>query len=299
MIRKIEEVLENFKRVHGDKYDYSLVEYEKAVKKVNIICRNHGIFSITPNSHLNGSGCYQCGREKVESARRLSLNDFILKAEEIHGKFYDYSKVDYKNYLSKINIICPKHGVFTQQARKHLLGNKCKKCVNESNYVNFLEIAQKRYPEFDYSKVIYKGMFNEVTIICKEHGEFNIKPINFLHKNRGCKNCLDKTKSRSETLWLNSLNIPIENRNVYLNLGKQTFCVDAIDKENNIIYEFYGDFFHGNPEIYDENEINPLLKETYGSLYNKTKTKEEILLKHGYKIISIWENDFNKNKKIT
>ena len=64
MIRKIEEVLENFKRVHGDKYDYSLVEYEKAVKKVNIICRNHGIFSITPNSHLNGSGCYQSVVEK-------------------------------------------------------------------------------------------------------------------------------------------------------------------------------------------------------------------------------------------
>lgn len=99
-----------------------------------------------------------------------------------------------------------------------------------------------------------------------------------------------------EKEWLDMMNI--NNRNIYLNIGDKTLCVDGFDKENNIIYEFYGDFFHGNPYIYNSEEINPRLNEPYGSLYIKTKEREKLILEHGYNLITIWESDFKKiNKK--
>ena len=61
-----------------------------------------------------------------------------------------------------------------------------------------------------------------------------------------------------------------------------------------IIYEFYGDFFHGNPDVHNKDDINPLLKETYGSLYNKTINKEKIILNSGYKLKTIWESEYKK-----
>lgn len=295
-IKKQEEVIKDFIKRHGDQYDYSLVSYVSSITKVNIICKKHGIFQITPNSHRNGAGCYKCGREKVEDSRRLSTNQFVSLAKAKHGENYTYEKVDYKGYKSMVIITCPIHGDFKQQARKHLNGNKCRKCANESYYIDFVSVSKEKFPEYDYSKSIYKGMFTPVIVTCKKHGDFKIKPISLIHKSRGCKMCAERTKSKPEQLWLDSLDIPIESRNKYVMFGSKYFCVDGIDYENRIVYEFYGDFFHGNPSLYKHDDMNPLLKETYGSLYEKTINKEKIITDSGYKLITIWENEL-KNKK--
>jgi hypothetical protein len=295
-VKKQIDVVRDFISKHGETYDYSLVEYKSATTKIKVICKKHGIFLITPNSHKNGSGCAKCGRIKVENSRRLTLEEFIDAARKKHGYTYDYSMSVYTGYYDKIDILCPKHGVFQQQARKHLLGNKCKKCQNENLYVDFVFMCKEIFPDYSYEKVNYKGMFIPVIITCKTHGDFLAKPITLIHKKRGCKDCIDRTKSKPEQLWLDELNIPLNNRNVYINLGGKVYCVDGIDYDNKVIYEFYGDFFHGNPTIYDENDINPLLKETYGSLYRKTLEKEKAIFDFGFRLVSIWEKDF-KNKK--
>lgn len=296
MIKKTtEEVIMEFVKIHGDKYDYSKVKYKNAVTKVCVNCKIHGYFYITPNSHKNGSGCYKCGRLVVEESRRISNDEFIKKSIEIHGNKYDYSKTIYKGYHDYVYIVCKKHGEFKQQARKHLLGQNCKKCSYMNNMVDFVEMCKDRYPEYDYSKTIYNGMFNDVLITCKKHGDFTIKASNFYHKSRGCKKCIDYTKSKQETIWLDSLSVT--NRNVYMKFGNKTYCVDGVDLDKKIVYEYYGDFFHGNPDIYDPEDINPLLNEKFGDLYLKTKEKETDIIKNGYEIITIWENDFKKKIK--
>lgn len=287
----------DFIKVHGDKYDYSKVDYKNAITKVCVVCKIHGPFYITPNSHKNGSGCYRCGREIVENSRRKTNEDFISKCVKIHGDKYDYSNTLYNGNLEYVSIICKKHGEFKQQARKHSQGQNCKKCVNENNMVDFVEMCINKYPEYDYSKVDYKGMFIDVTITCKEHGDFKVKPISFYHKSRGCKKCIDYTKSKQESKWLDLMLIEKKNRNVYIKCGDKTYCVDGLDLNKKIVYEYYGDFFHGNPEIYNSDDINPLLNEKYGDLYLKTKEKESNIKKSGYQIISIWENDFKKKIK--
>jgi len=113
-----EEFIEKSIKVHGDRYDYSLVEYKNAHTKVKIICKEHGVFEQTPNTHLNGSGCLECGGTK-----QLNTKKFIKKAKEIHGKKYDYSLVNYINAKTKIKIICTNHGEFEQTPNSHL--NSC------------------------------------------------------------------------------------------------------------------------------------------------------------------------------
>ena len=54
------EFIDKAKKMHGDKYDYSLVHYIRSFKKVIIICPIHGQFEQTPNNHLRGCGCPYC-----------------------------------------------------------------------------------------------------------------------------------------------------------------------------------------------------------------------------------------------
>jgi hypothetical protein len=114
--------LNNAKNKHGERYDYSLVEYVKSSIKVKIICPEHGIFEQRPNDHLY-YGCGMCGGTK-----KLTTDDAISKFKDIHGERYDYSLVEYVNSASNVKIICPEHGIFEQKPNNHLMGKGCKKC---------------------------------------------------------------------------------------------------------------------------------------------------------------------------
>lgn len=115
-----EEWVAKAKAVHGNKYDYSEVEYERWDKPVCIICPLHGKFWQEPNCHTSGKGCSKCGQEKVlakASERKKTTEEFVKEAREKHGDYYDYSKVEYKGAIAEVLIICPEHGQFTQVAR--------------------------------------------------------------------------------------------------------------------------------------------------------------------------------------
>lgn len=117
-----EEFITRAREVHGDKYDYSLVEYKSTHTKVKIVCPIHGVFEQEPNQHLAGAGCPKC------AGKMQTTEDFIRKAREIHGDLYDYSKVDYINCDTPVTIICKQHGEFQQAPDLHLRGHGCSKC---------------------------------------------------------------------------------------------------------------------------------------------------------------------------
>jgi len=98
--------------------------------------------------------------------------------------------------------------------------------------------------------------------------------------------------SRGQQEWLDSLRVKTENREVLI----EGYRVDGFDPETGTIYEFNGDFWHGNPEIFNPHEINPKNGKTYGDLYQATKEKEQMLLDAGFVVISIWESEWKKTK---
>ena len=274
-------------QIHENKYNYSKTIYKNNYTKIVIICKKHGIFLQRPSDHLNGSGCKKC------TNNILTTKEFITKANQIHNFKYDYSKTDYVNSRTKINIICKKHGEFYQQPRYHLNGHGCSFCSGRRIMTqDFIKKVNEIHNfKYDYSKTNYINAITKITIICLKHGEFKQQPKNHLN-NHGCPKCVH-TISKSETKWLNKLekqnNIKIE-RNVTIFINKKRFRLDGFYKLSNTIYEYYGNFWHGNPKFYNPQKINPITKCTFGKLYQKTLEKENLLKLSGYNLITKWEN---------
>lgn len=174
--------------VHGERYDYSRVAYTNNKTPVAIVCPEHGEFLQTPADHIHSkAGCPACsGNEK------LSLPKFLEEARVHHGEKYDYSQVKITNNLDPVTIICPEHGAFEQAPKQHRLGRGCptcggtKKLTLEEILARFQAAHGSRY---DYSRVALANVRNEVTIICREHGEFD--QIVALHADgRNCPKCV-------------------------------------------------------------------------------------------------------------
>ena len=130
---KVEEagklVVDKFNRVHGGRYNYSLVKYSGAKNTVSIICNVHGVFSQTVNDHMSGKGCQECGIEQRSISSRKSQEGFLAKCADVHGDKYDYSESVYETSTSLVKIRCKDHGIFEQSAIAHAVGKGCRKCM--------------------------------------------------------------------------------------------------------------------------------------------------------------------------
>ena len=78
------------------------------------------------------------------------------------------------------------------------------------------------------------------------------------------------------------------------------YLADGYCKETNTIYEFHGDYFHGNPKIYLEKDKNDVCNKTMGYLYKKTLEREQKIKELGFNLEVMWESNWNKiNKSIS
>ena len=282
-----EEFIERAKKIHGNKYEYSKVDYLQAHSKVCIICPKHGEFWQTPNSHLKGSGCPKCSRRY-----KYTNGEWIEKAIKIHDIKYDYSKVQYVNAHTKVCIICPKHGEFWQTPNSHLNGNGCNKCKLENfskNYkltlCEFIEKANEEHNNFfDYSKVQYVNAHTKVCIICPKHGEFWQTPCNHLNGD-GCPEC-NKSK--------------LENKIKYFLLEKQIEFIeekkfDWLIYKENMRLDFYLPKYNIAIECQGEQHFKPIdfsgkltEEETYEQfklIKNRDKKKRELCELNNVKIL--------------
>ncbi len=134
----LEEFINKARKIHGDKYIYSKVEYINNYTKVCIICPEHGEFWQTPREHLRNQGCPKCHLNYLHNENILTTEEFIERAIEIHGNRYVYSKVNYIDSKTKVCIICPNHGEFSQTPNSHLQGQGCPFC-NQSKLERTVE----------------------------------------------------------------------------------------------------------------------------------------------------------------
>jgi very-short-patch-repair endonuclease len=203
MLRKMttDEFIETAKKTHGEKYDYSLVEYKNSKTKVTIICPKHGEFVQNPYNHATlGRECERCSYEERGKAKEKNSQHFIKKSKETHGEKYDYSLVEYKGSHSKVKIICKVHGVFLQSPSNHYQFG-CTKCGYESsaNYCrtsqeDFISNANEKHKgKYDYSLVQYSNCDDKVEIICEDHGVFEQSPDSHL-RGSGCLRCYQEQR---------------------------------------------------------------------------------------------------------
>ena len=232
MVDKKAKFIEKAKNRHGDKYDYSKVEYINSTAKVCIICKEHGEFWQTPQGHVRGQGCPKCANIKRGDTFRSDGDTFVKRATVLHDGKYIYDKDSYINAMTKVPILCLKHGTFWMTPMNHLLGQGCPKCSGRGlNTEEIIELFKEKHGDsYDYSKVVFTKMHEKVCIICKEHGEFWQTPSKHL-LGQGCPKCSGIKKAKGRTLTTN----------------------DFIEKSSKI---------HNNKYVYDKTEY----KGTYESL---------------------------------
>ncbi len=197
------EFIEKAKKIHGDKYDYSKVEYKNNYTEIKIICNVHNEFKQKPVLHLTGRGCLECGLKRASEKRTLTTEEFVKKARKIHKDRYDYSKVEYINSKTKVDIVCRIHGIFSQAPHKHLGNRGCFKCASEKKVLTkeeFIKKAKKIHKDrYCYNEVNYIGCRNKVIIICAIHGRFRQLPYVHL-QGRGCQHCRKKNEGKVKNL---------------------------------------------------------------------------------------------------
>ena len=290
---KKEGFIQKAKEIHGDKYDYSKVEYINNHTKVCIICPEHGEFWQKPIHHTQGKGCPYCGGTK-----KLTTKEFVEKAKQIHGDRYDYSKVDYISAETKVCIICPEHGEFWQTPHAHLAGQNCPKCCGniKLSTEEFIKRANEIHKEkYDYSKVDYLGADTKVCIICPEHGEFWQTPHNHISGKQGCPECNTSKNSKIvqkiETI-LKEFNIQyIKEKTFDWLKNKSHMYLDFFLPDYNVGIECHG-LQHFEPVEYFGGKIE------YDRRYEMDKLKYKLCSEHDIKIYYFTDIDSEYFEKL-
>jgi len=143
-----DDFIEKSIKKHNDIYDYNMVDIKNNKTKVKIICKKHGIFEQSPNAHLNGNGCRKCFYER----KKLKIDTFIKKSNDVHNGIYNYDLVDLKNNKTKVSIICKNHGVFEQGPNHHLLGVGCPMCSSSKGEKEILEFIDTNNIKYERQK---------------------------------------------------------------------------------------------------------------------------------------------------
>ena len=198
VINKNDYFIKKSKLIHGNKYNYSLVNYIKNNNKILIICPEHGNFEQTPSAHLTGHGCKNCSTLVTSNKQRFTTKEFIIKAKQVHGDKYDYSKVIYVNNSTNIVIIDEEGNEHLQNPSTHLKGFKLSSYSIIDKTKHFITRSKKIHEDkYDYSKVVYVDTDKKLKIICPEHGEFQQKPSDHL-QGKKCKKCSGVYKMTNE-----------------------------------------------------------------------------------------------------
>lgn len=185
------EFIREARAVHGTRYGYAECVYQSAHSKLTVVCRVHGAFQISANSHLQGSGCRQCnGGGKLTSA------EFVARARAVHGHRYRYD--GFSGLEKKIRITCI-HGTTRVRASSHLAGTQCPECRAQDRLENFVAQARQVHGNrYDYSQTIFEHCDQKVDIICREHGLFQQSPHNHL-QNHGCPKCAKRSTIKQQS----------------------------------------------------------------------------------------------------
>jgi hypothetical protein len=296
------EFIKNAKKIHGDNtYKYNLVEYINQKTKIKIICPTHGVFEQTPSNHLSKKSiCPDCATQNAITKPEI----FLDRANEKFGEKFIYNMNEYIDMCTKISITCPTHGTFKNTPTAHLTSiTGCMECglaqthqTNTKSTQEFINEAVECHGDrYNYTLVNYISGFIPVEIICSIHKSFFQTPNTHI-RGADCPKCYNSS-SKIENEWLDSMGILKHNRQHKIQLNNfKIITVDGYDPDTNTVYEFNGDFWHGNPKTYPTG-FNKVTKCDFEILYFRTLDKAENIINSGYNLISIWESDWKEQKK--
>lgn len=266
-----------------------LENYRDTQYKVRVVCPTHGEFSIRPASlRLAKGGCPSCNVEAGIAARTDTREAYIAKARKKHGNYYDYTNLVYKNSREKVEIICPEHGSFLQDANTHLMlgcfqcGIARRSTAAKIPFTEFVARARAVHGNlYEYDETNYSSMVTELSITCKKHGEFKQIGTYHVHNEAGCPKCGNQMSKGELELKEYLTEIGVEHIPNYKYSGRKE--VDAFIPSLNIAIEYDGLPWHST-------KFRTRAEQT-------SKVKELAAL--GVKLVRVFEDEWrDRNKQV-
>lgn len=278
---------------HGSKYVYYIcTDLVKSHQKIKIKCPTHGEFFQKAFHHINGAGCKKCG---IAARSGFNSVEWKRKAANIPSSLTNYKWID----CNTIEVTCDVHGT-NNFSYYRVMTAKCNPCCKitpnrKKPFYHYKNILTELYHEkYQYNVDSFNGVHHPMEIICPHHGPFTVSSLLSHLRGTGCPRC--KPRSTLEIEWLDTLGIPECFRNKKIVINDNVYFADAYDPTTNTIYEFWGDYYHGNPKKFQADGLNKTCNKTFGELYNYTLNKIKTITDAGYTLIEIWESDFVDQK---
>lgn len=310
MPRKIthEEFISRLEQLNKDRdKKVYLVEgkYVNQSYKLLFECQHKHQWYARPGNIMIGQGCKQCKLTCDSQKKRAPYQDIVEQLKQVHNNKFEYIESSYISKMKKMDAMCPIHGKFSFVPFEHIeFKRTCPDCSQEerhlTNYENFVKKANTVHNN-KYSYPFYEPNGNEkISIICKHHGSFKQKRDDHI-KGHGCPKCVNTSISIKQISWLNYI---MKEQNIFIqhacNKGEYRIpelnnrSVDGFCAETNTVYQFHGDCFHGNLNVYSFDEkCHPFDKNlTAGYLNQITNQKDQQIIDCGYNLIVMWESEF-------
>jgi hypothetical protein len=305
----LEEFIAKARLIHGDKYSYLKSIYVRFDKKLTITCDIHGDFQQTPAGHLakrksgKPSGCPKCGVitraesfQKTAYEKKLTLEEFLERAQLIHGDKYSYFKFIFVDRYTRGFITCKIHGDFEQTPAHHLDNHGCFDCSVDESRLTFEEFKLRAFEmhhntyNYDKAKDIFVDSVVPIPIDCSKHGTFYQKPINHYLIGTGCPIC-NVAGSNEELIFLmlkeNEINFK---HDYYLKKidksEKREAYLDFYFPDINVVIEYNG-IQHYKPSKFGENLTDDEANQKLINQQERDKYVENFCQSHNIDIIWI------------
>ena len=179
----VEDFIKQARKVHGERFDYSKVEYVNYKTPVCIICDKHGEFWQTPGNHLNGCGCQKCRNSRLETKVRTILENNNI--EYIQEKsLRDLTGKMFGDTPQRIDFFIPKHNICIEcQGLQHFkpvkFNNKMPDELCIDNYNKCVPLDKFKYESLTEEKYNIVYFTKPEYILKDETGWYNDKIVFF------------------------------------------------------------------------------------------------------------------------
>lgn len=271
--------------VHGDRYDLSRVAYKGVSKKIEVVCKEHGVFYPTAgNFTANKSGCPTCARLLVGSKSRMSEQSYIERAKALHSNRFEYGEISYKKGGPFLSVVCKEHGRFEQRLHDHMKGVGCVKCskpVHDST--SFAQVAVGVHGgKYDYKVSTYTDSQTKIEITCPTHGAFMQLPSCHVSLGHGCPRC-GRTGPSSAQVEIAEFLSAYVSVSMEAPIGKSRRRLDILVPDRSIAVEYHGLIWHSTAFKLDPRDD-----------FKKHKLAEE----HGVRVLHVYEDEWASSRPV-
>lgn len=287
LVASQKEYIQKAKSLRGDKFSYDKVVYNGSYSKIIVTCKIHGDFTVSAHAHINPStkgGCKICAKEAQKASVSKGLTHQLSRAKDVHGDKYDYTDAVSGDCTNKVKIICRKHGPFLQSWNHHnSMQQGCPDCAVDDLKIGvddvLLRATETHKGKYTYIKESFRGYTEKMDIICTKHGTFSQTVSDHL-SGKGCPSCGHQISKPEQEItdFIKSIyggDLILRDKST----GKEH---DIYIPDKKIAIEFDGNYWHSDKF----------------KTINYHKEKQENAIKHGIKLIQIFEDEWIEKQDI-